>query len=360
MKRSLMVASGVVIAGLAWSALGSSNEKSQVEVTQVSGDVDATPLVPLVYSGRLRNEDANRVADLRRAGVQGDASQIPALLQALESPTHVTYAYTSLHALAQLGALDALDAVSKIQNGPDEDLKHFAQVSRARLLAEGKTQQTADRKTQIADKAQRFYTELGLTPADVNAGVLAYISPKTTAEGYTTISSDSGPTPVPVYAIREVADMIYRDSLTPGVYKDYADLPEVTAVDFSKDYASALKVRLAPLSHNERITILITELANKRVLRMEDDYELQLAINEGTSAIPAIAAKLNFMASHRDEYSNIGFAALFRVLGGIGLPSSASLIGSFLHDKDNSVAYYADQNYRDIGRGIKHERISAY
>ncbi len=318
------------------------------------------PLVPIIHSGQLRGEDANRIAALRRAGIQGDTSQIPALLQALKSPTHVTYAYTSLHALAQLGAVDALDAIGKTQNGSDEDLRRFAQVSRARLLAENNVQKSTDHKAQIAAKSRRFYIELGLTPAEMNAGVLAYVTPKVTPEGCAVISSDPGPTPVSVYAIRQVADMVYRDSLTPGVYENYAVLPEVTEVDFSKDYASALKMRLAPLSHDERVKTLVTEIAGKKTLRREDDYELQLAINEGKSATSAIADKLNYMASHRDEFTYTGFGALFRVLGGIGDPNSASLIEPFLHDKDNWVVYYADQNYQDVQRGVKRERVFAY
>lgn len=239
-------------------------------------------------------------------------------------------------------------------------MRNFAQAARARLLAEGKVQQKADRKAQIADKTRRYYLELGMTPTDMSAGVFAYRNPKTTAEGYGVLSSEPGPTPVAVYAIRGMADMIYRDSLTPGVYQEYAALPEVAAVDFSQDYASALKMRLAALTHSERVTTLITELSNKKVLRAEDDYEIQLAINEGVAAVPAIADKLGYMALHRDECGYIGFAALFTVLRGIGDPNMAPLIKPFLQDKDNWVTYYANQNYRDVQRAIKRDRIQAY
>jgi len=318
------------------------------------------PLRSFVYSGRIRDEDANIIADLRRAGIQGDITQVPALRHALDNPRHITYVYTALHSLSQIGSIGALASVDKIKNGSDEDLRHFAQLARARLLAESKVEQTLDRKAWSANKVRIFYQEAGLTPADINAGVFIYRNPKTTSEGYGVLSSEPEPTPVAVYAIREMADMIYRDSLTPAIYGDYTALPEVAAVNFSQDYAAALKMRLAPLTHGDRIATLITELANKKVLRAEDNYELQLAINESASAIPAIEGKLKDMALNRSQYSYIGFAALFRVLGGIGIPNSASLVRPFLQDNDKWVAYYSDQIYLNLQRGIKHGRVFAY
>ena len=356
-----MVASAMAVAVLAWSTLGSSSMANEGAIAQVPGNTtNAMPLRPFVYSGRIRDEDANIIADLRRAGIQGDITQVPALRQALDNPRHITYVYTALHSLSQIGCIAALASVDKIKNGSDEDLRHFAQSARARLLAESAVEQTTNRKARSANKVHTFYQEVGLTPADINAGVFVYRNPQTMSEGYGVLSSEPRPTPVAVYAIREVADMIYRDSLTPGGYGEYTALPEVAVVDFSQDYAAALKMRLAPLAHGERIATLITELSNQKVLHAEDNYELQLAINEGASAIPAIEGKLKDMELNRSRYSYIGFAALFRVLGGIGNPNSAPLVKPFLHDNDKWVAYYSDQVYLNLQRGIKHDRVFAY
>ena len=318
------------------------------------------PIKTFAYSGHLRDEDANLIADLRRAGIQSDTTKVPALREALDNPKHVTYVYTALHSLSQMGITGALNSVDKIRSSSDTDLSHFAHSAKARLLAESKVEQGLNHKTRSASKVHIFYQELGLTPADINASVFIYRNPQTTSEGYGVTFSETQPTPVAVYAIREMADMIYRDSLAPGVYEGYMALPTVAAVDFSQDYASALKMRLAPLTQGERVAMLITELSNKKVLRAEDNYEIQLAINEGVETIPAINMKLKDMDSNRSRYSYIGFAALFRVLAGIGDPKSASLVESFLHDNDQWVVYYSDQVYLDLHKGIKHDRVFAY
>lgn len=359
MKQSLSILGAVATFSFAWSALGSSN-KDEVKVAQVAGSVSVMPLKSVVYHGRLRDEDANKISGFRQAGIRGDASALPALRQALEKPRHMTYVYTSLHALAQLGDTDALPSVNKLGNNPDEDVAHFAVAAKARLLAEKRSKQVFDQKTQVVNKTERFYSAARLTPDDMNAGVLAYSSPKTTPEGYTVFSTNPGPTPTSVYALRELADMIYRDSLVSGYYQDYMALPEVAKTNFSLDYASALKMRFAPLPHDQRVSLLVDELSKKKSLRAEDDYEIQLVINEGELAVPVIADRLSGMTLQKNEYHYMGFAALFRVLSGIGDPNTAPLIEPFLRDQNTWVSYYANQSYGNVQKGTKRDRIQAY
>ncbi len=306
---------------------------------------DKTPTMPIVephytYAGRLNDIDANRTEDFRQAGLRGDRSHIPAMINVLKNPPHLGYTYTTLHALAQLGAVEALPIVEAYAQDDatgawDEtggDLRNFSKASRARLLAESETQLITDSKVTSAAKVRRFYKELQMTPADLNDALISYYPPLVpqmkpkSGERLVWPPADTSPShPVGVYAVRELADMMYH-----GSYKDCAALPEISQVNFASDYPSALKMRLAPLSPSERLDTMLQELSQKTVLKHWDDYEIQLASNEGLSASHAAARLLQKMEAHPEQYSEVGFTALVRVMWGTGDQDKAPLVQHLL------------------------------
>jgi len=298
------------------------------------------------FTSALLPKDHDRAAQLRQAGIRGDVSQVPALIDALKE-NHPVFKKTALHALAQIGAADALPAIdAALQNTVDQDIINFARVEKARLIAENGASNIADTRGQAVARVNLFYQNLGLTSATLNAAVTAYQS-KTGNEHISV--------PVEVYAMREFADIIYH-----GSYKDYVSMPEVATINFSLDPASALKMRLAPLSQKDRIAMLIHDLANNQVLPTLDNYEMQLAIDEDSAASHAIAVELHQMDAKPDRNKGMGYAALFRVLGGIGDKEQAGLIENYLHDPDGDIGYFARQVYYDLKDGLKRQYAAGY
>jgi len=337
--------------------LGSNNSTREMPVSQGS----------YKYRGIPEAEDAIALAALRRAGLSRDRSQVPSLIAALRAPNHPTYPYVALHSLAQLGATEALPAFSDYVSdtgafSSDADLRNFALVSRARLLAESSCVNISDSKEQAKTKVRRFYQELGITAADINSRPLTQVSSPLAqgAQGGGFFASSVPPIhTVTSQVLRELSDMVYQDQ-----YQDFSTLPEVTQVDFSREPSCALKMRFAPLSHQERIAALVQELSRKTVLKAGDLYEIQLAINEGLSGSQAAAAELRKMDTHREQYNQIGyhsgFSALFDVISGVGDKDQAPLIEHFTHDKDSWVAHYASIAYNNVRSGIPRQPICGY
>src|SRR5262249_33607760 len=139
----------------------------------------------------LSRDEEDHLAQLRAAGVHGDRSQIPQMIQALKK-SHPTYYVTALRALARLGATQALPDIAAAleKNGASGDSLHaLGQVTRARLLVEAdggaqvkQAQAEASGAVSDAEKAQaqakveRFLKEINLTPEQINAGTAAYFA----------------------------------------------------------------------------------------------------------------------------------------------------------------------------------------
>ena len=203
----------------------------------------------------LHNEDANQIEAFRQAGLIKDQSQISSMIASLANPVHIGYTYTIIHALAQMGAVKALpiidmyaqDVGHDAQDETSGDLHNFSIAARARLVAENMVEATPNGKTAAATKVKSFYQELKLTPADLNNSLVAYYQPQNITGNQDSQHWVSMPVdtfyahPVGVYAVRELADMMYQ-----GSYASCQDIPEVNQIHFAMDYPSALKMRLVP------------------------------------------------------------------------------------------------------------------
>ncbi len=262
-----------------------------------------------------------------------------------------------LHALAQLGAVEALPLVDRSVEERYEDESNFAQAARARLIAEASGSEIPAAEGHAGVKVRAFFRELDRTHTTLNADLYAFRHPAAALNerGQRFFISTTGPTtqPVAIYALRQLADMVYH-----GEFARYAVLPDVVLTHFREDYGSALKMRLAPLSRPERLQTLVEELAHRQVLRGETRYDMQLAANEGEEAGRLIAAKLEQMEANREGYSGAGFTALFRVLGGLGDARYEPVVRRFFQKPGkincNNLGYY---NVRD---GIAVTLVSAY
>lgn len=317
------------------------------------------------YRGVIRAQDAVKLAAMREAGRQQDKSQVAMLLDSLNKPAHPMYPYAAMQALSKIGAIEAVPAFTLYlpkNDGfvPDDaELENFAQVAKARLLAENSGQGARNSKVGAEVKVGRFYKELGLTFNDLNSHPIVVSGLSYDLNGGFFATSAPATRTREGFAMRELADMVYE-----GNYQDYASLPEVSGVDFTRDYCSVLKMRLAPLSRQDRLRTLIQELSHKTVLKNEDDFEIQLAINEGLAASRAAAAELRKMDMHREQYDQVkhhtGFTALLRVIWGVGDQDQAALIEHFTTDTNASVAHSANIVYQDVKNGVPRQPIWAY
>lgn len=313
----------------------------------------------------MSDGDSNQTEEFRQAGLQGKNLLAPQMIAALENPPHLGYTYTTIHALAQLGAMDRLDVIRSYAQddttGKDitgGDLKNFSRVAVARLLAESGAQSNISSEKASVVKVRRFYKELGMKPADLNDDLSAYYPSQqppvtSTPNRWVGPAADtSSPHPAGVYAVRELADMMYH-----GAYNDCRFLPEITQVNFARDYPAALKMRLAPLSPTDRLTTLLQELSHKTVLTHWDDYEIQLASNEGLKASRAAVQLLQRMEAHPEKYDEVGFTALVRVIWGTGDQAQAPLVQHLL---ENRLIDTGNLPIADLTNGVKRGREPAY
>ena len=293
----------------------------------------ASPAVALTQQGLLHPgpaEQAARVAVLRNAGLRGERAQVPALLAELKKPSSPRAVYIVARALAQIGAVEALPAVeAAIQNGEDGDMRAFTRMARARLLAEASAREFADPAKRAEARLNRFLRELTLDVGDLNAA-------KKSLDQVGRITATHGARPVNFYALREVADMIYQGrDLALGAHA------KSLGINFDQDYPAALKVRLAPLSDEERVRWLVDDFSRARVLDDERYYEIQLAANVGLPASRAAAVKLREIQRDRTRYEYGAVSGLMQVIRCVGDQSGASVIADFLGDEDTGVAHDA-------------------
>lgn len=317
------------------------------------------------YSGMIKGADSNQIDDFQQAGFHRDRSLVPAMILALKNPPHIGYTYSTIHALAQIGDTEALPVVESYAQDErtdaeaGDDLRNFSKAARARLLAENEAQSITDSKAASTAKVRRFYQELGMTPADLNDALVAYyppLVPRAPSQGrhsFVSLPSDSAPShPVGVYAVRELADMMYH-----GDYKDAGSLPEVSQVNFASDYPAALKMRLAALPSSVRLNIMLQELSQKTVLTHWDDYEIQLASNEGLTASHAAARLLREMEAHPEQYQEPGFMALVWVMWGTGDQEQAPFVRHLLEKR---LIHTGNLPIWDLTNGVKRGREPAY
>ena len=306
------------------------------------------------YSVADPTHDLGRLGPARQAGLRADRTRIPDLIAILqEKPTPTRFLMeTTLLSLAQLGATDALPALNALtQSGKGQDGKdqvepnvvHAAIAGHARLIAEAAAGPDTGSPVQAQAKLVRFFSELGETPADLNAALLAYTKEAAKASG-----ADVAPKyPVELYAVRQLADMAYRSR-----FQGFTKLPGMAEVNFALDARSALKVRLAPLSNAERAAWLVQDLSSKSVFGDTENAEAQLGGELGTIASAVAAVKLQEMGQHTTQYKRAAFTGLFNMLARSGGPER-TLLDQFKNDPDPIIA----EDARDGGRG---EFIAGY
>ncbi len=330
--------------------------RTKFSATLMSVVLFAISLGPTWGVGGPDRKAMNQLAATRVAGLQGDHSQLMRLRATIKNPYSSTNKdflpsadqlalITALRASTRLGDTDAVPDIDHLiaDNKLYPDIVNYARVQRARLLAQSDVQSNGSDKTRVQQETLMFCSILGLTPSDINAGIKHYQHQLLTEpQG----AGNGTPCPVEVYALREVADMAYQSQSPVAV-----SLLNTSALDFSQDYPSALKMRLAPLSRQARIAALIASLVSIKILGTNEEYEMQLLADEAQPAGRAIALQLQDVMKHRDQYQDVNISALFRVLTAIGDPAQAPAVAQFLHDPDINVRQDAEMLKDNLPNG---------
>ena len=271
---------------------------------------------------------------MREKGQQRNRQAIPDLIAVLtEQPAVPTdLGLTAIHSLAQMGAEDALPTIddhAASQRGPvalefpNERVVNYIKVARARLVAEASVTDMKEEPQKTTTKVARLCQELSLSVADINK-----------ATGVNKVQQtpfNHPPTPIAVYAMREIADILYDSPL-----RDYKNIPIANGLDVASDYPTQLKMQLVKLSQADRINWLVNDLAHKKVVADNEGFEIQLAEDYGVSAGKVALTLPAQMDSHRDEYKSAGFDAMIRIVYGSGYQAS-QVQEHFLNDADPNV-----------------------
>jgi hypothetical protein len=305
--------------------------------------------------GSLSPDMDAKTMQAHEAGLSGDTTQIPAIIDLFRQPVNPDSHETAMLALARLGATQALpqfDILSQDKDNPE--VARFALTARARLVAESQTQALAPGPARSAAKVSRFYQELNLSPQDLNAA-LADFQHNYSGKLHVTLPQA---TEVGLDAVDQLADMVYHDA--PGVATEYASLPGIAALNFAAQPPAALKMRLAPLSKPERIATMIQDMMHKKKWSPLENDETQLLDDEGLDASHAVAAQLKLMEQHRTNFITDDYEVMFGVLYNIGDKEQAPLIAHFKEDANPAIADLADRVYGSIVKGIKMRIVYGY
>jgi len=333
-----LIASAVAVA---WVAM------EQAAVSNPHATASDPHAVALAHSGGMpipavTPQDARQLARLRTAGLRRDGTAVAALIGSLNDPPHPDYTKTALHSLARLGATDAIPAIDHTINTGDADTACYARASKDRLIAEDAARNVAG-AAGTAVKIDVLYRELGETPEQINAAVAAH---------YDNGGDSTDPQPVEVYALRELADIVYsgaKDSSAMAVLP-----PNAAALNFRLDPPAALKMKIAALPPGMRLPSLIQGLSQKKMLGADEYFEMQLAADEGLPASRAAAAQLTRMEADRTQVTPDGCIALLQVIHAVGDKSQVPLFARLMAGAN------VEFMYPDVKNGEPQQIVPGY
>ncbi len=299
------------------------------------------PKAGLCYSGGLTKAEANQVVSLRQAGLTGDTSQIQAMRDIVKNP-YATNAHTfapsvdellvttALRALTRLNATEAISDIDLLVQNTKQHypgLANFATVQSARLKAEQVTATDSNFQARLSN----FYHALGLTPSEINTGAAKYRK-----QYYASPEGRRLPLPVEIYAMREVAEMIYTLPLQSSM-----ESANVLGLDFSLDAPSKLKVRLASMPPPQRISTLVDDTTSTVAMSETQDYQLQLLLDNRSSASQVIMQQIKLAEQNEtapsSQENHERLANLIRELGDTGDKNLLSIVSEHISSPDNHI-----------------------
>jgi hypothetical protein len=337
MKRKLLwIIGGIVVIIIIANQLDIGPYRPRFPIAQRTG-------VPYPY---MTVEEENLFAEIRDIGLKRDLSRIDKVRHALLE-NHPAILIAASLALGRLGTKEAIDDLHALQArlASGSEVQPFIALALARIEAERDYPNVTD-ENQLQRKMKRFLQAAKVSVSQIHKGALWYTE-QLKVKRY-------GRAPFEVQVLRQAAE-IAVDAYQRGV----KDAFKIVGLNFSLDYVAQLKVRLAQMSKEQRISWLVDILSKKQVARMEEDYLMQALADEGEEASKAIIAKLKEIKLNRDKYHYVSFMLLFRTLTCIGDPDAIPVIQSFSNEPD-WLGYYAEQAIKIMKEGRRTVRAVDY
>jgi hypothetical protein len=242
-----------------------------------------------------RGEKAETMFMIRQAGLTRDASKVERLLEITREDKNANHVMTAFWALGRIGdprALSRMEDIDFFIRGTD--VRKLVALDKARLLYE---QAAQGEKSESIEEAQVrlnvFLGALNLTLPELkqrfDKDAELEIGTRFNGGGYSKYN---------VLTVREIAGLIfaYRDQHLKTVVEE-------SGLKLSKDIYSEWKIKLAFLSEQERLEMLMAEQGKPLRHPVERTLLNQLLVDMGESAQTAVVRKLDDARQHRDRYS---------------------------------------------------------
>ena len=212
---------------------------------------------------------------------------------------------------------------------------------------------------QARAKVNEFYRQLGITPIEFKQAT-DQLTGSDTDYRHSVHGRYAGS--VTFYALRELADMIYR-----GNYRDYMSLATVKTLDFSKDTATALKLKAAQIPKPERAQWLVNNLTSREMMIGDADMVAQLASDEGKAATTLVAARLRLMNANREKYMYVGkyksdnrFRMLTDFLYYNGAVEQKEVVALVYTDEKGGLGDWAKAKVAAMDSGVRRQYVAGY
>ena len=300
----------------------------------------------IIGAGHFADEVVKLEALLHRWGVDNNKEKIPNLIDAVKNAKEFETVVIAMHALARMGAEEALPEVDKVLEDTKKRLSShpylvIAELCHARLVAEIKSKEgTAEEKAE--KKLNTFLEEMKLTIEEINekSGQRVKGSFFATREAY---------------ILREIADMIYqtKDTALTQLAKD-------RNLKFTNEKYADIKMQLCPKTQRERITWILDHLSKVEAVTQDSYCAVQLAIDEGVPASNAAVDKLKEMSKNREIYEKKvgdqsyfpGFYAVMLVIKGVGDKQPYSFMKELAQDAQPDIADGALKTLAYTAKGV--------
>ncbi|MBI3946630.1 MAG: HEAT repeat domain-containing protein [Armatimonadetes bacterium] len=292
----------------------------------------------------LDSEDWVLVVKAHEIGLQGKTEAVAELLPMLEHRRRGVR-LAALWSLARLGRPQTLPDIRALAEDPEDPLRvaPLARAVAARIEATAGSAPAT--RAELARKLTAVVQRTGQTPA-----------------GMTNALMHPGEVDEPTIALADETLVQIADMALVAADRSIANPAGASPVDLSLNAMGKLKAEFSAYPKAERIRRLVDALATATYATGHEERLVQLLVDEGSEAIPAICTCLKALPSAPDEDrgGHTPFALLFRALMGLGGAQATDTVSAFRGRSSGWVRYYATQVYDILAAGGKQYRVVDY